>query len=92
MRKILFLTLVISLAACKSRKPVSSSEKYELENLAHVISKGDLQKTFPDAQIAEGVDLFEEGTVERAYTLLYPDTKDELLLMYTVLAGITAAR
>ncbi|GAB2763813.1 hypothetical protein [Salinimicrobium soli] len=82
MRKILFLTLLLSIVACKSRKTGDASEKYQLENLATVISKGDLQKAFPDARIAEGVDLFEEGTVEMAYSVLYPETKDELLVLW----------
>ena len=83
MRKLLILAFVILLAGCKSRKLSSdSSEKFRMENLAQVISKNDLKKIYPEAEISEGIDLFEEGTVERAYSILYPDTDNELLIIW----------
>lgn len=83
MRKILLLSLLFSITACKSKRLTADSpEKYEIEKLAQVISKNDLEKVYPDAEIAEGVDFFEEGTVEKAYTILYPETQDEILLIW----------
>lgn len=83
MRKIAFLTLIVLLTSCSgSRLTAESPEKYELESLVKVISREDLKKIYPEANIAEGKDLFEEGTVERAYTVLYPETKDEILITW----------
>ena len=47
-----------------------------------VISREDLKRVYPEANIAEGKELFEEGTVERSYTVLYPGTKDEILITW----------
>lgn len=83
MRKLLVLGLIIFLSGCKSRKlTADSTEKFYLENLAEVIKNNNLESIYPRAEISEGVDLFEEGTVERAYTILYPDTDDELLIIW----------
>ena len=83
MRK-LFLILFISFnVACGSGKITSdTAEKYEVENLSKVISQNNLKEVYPDAQIAEGVDVFEEGTVERPYSILYPETRDQLLIIW----------
>lgn len=83
MKKIMILALIILAAGCKSRKiSADSAEKFEMENLAKVISKNSLKKIYPEAEISEGIDLFEEGTVERAYSILYPNTDDELLIIW----------
>lgn len=83
MRKILILGLLLIAAGCKSKKVSSSSaEKFQLVNLAEVIAANDLNSIYPDAQISEGTDLFEEGTVERPYSILYPGTSDELLITW----------
>ncbi len=79
----MILGLIILAAGCKSRKlTADSSEKYQLEKLSEVISKNNIQKIYPEAEISEGIDLFEEGTVERAYSILYPNTDDELLIIW----------
>lgn len=79
MRKILFISVLILLAACNSAKKGTSgsSAKYSLENLGKMDSE-DLKLNYPDAQVEEGTDLFEVGTEERAYTVLYPGTENEL--------------
>lgn len=79
MRKILFVLVLILLAACNSAKKGTSgsSAKYSLENLGKMDAE-DLKSNYPDAQLEEGTDLFEEGTEERAYTVLYPGTENEL--------------
>lgn len=83
MRKILILGLILLAAGCKSRKTgASASEKFELESLATIIAANDLEAVYPEANISEGKDLFEEGTVERAYSILYPGTADELLITW----------
>lgn len=83
MKKILIVGLVLLTLGCKSRKlSANSAEKFQLEKLAQVIQKNNLKNIYPDAKIAEGIDVFEEGTVERAYSILYPDTDDELLIIW----------
>ena len=83
MRKFLILGLIILASGCKSKKlTANSAEKFRLENLAEVIKKNNLETIYPEAEISEGIDLFEEGTIERAYSILYPNTKDELLIIW----------
>lgn len=83
MRKLLLLFICFGIISCKSRKlTAESEEKYELENLSEVISRDRIDEIYPDANIAEGTDLFEEGTVERPYTILYPNTDDEILIVW----------
>ncbi|MGB7784749.1 MAG: hypothetical protein WBL27_01490 [Salinimicrobium sp.] len=83
MRKLLLLFACFGIISCKSHKlTAESEEKYQLENLSEVISRKNIDNIYPDANIAEGTDLFEEGTVERPYTILYPHTKDEILIVW----------
>lgn len=83
MRKFLILGLILLAAGCKSKNTGSASaEKFELESLAQIIASNNLEAVYPEAKISEGTDLFEEGTVERAYSILYPGTADELLITW----------
>ncbi|NJW52242.1 hypothetical protein [Salinimicrobium oceani] len=83
MKKILVLSIILLAASCKSGKITANSpKKYNLEALEKVIVQGNLKEIYPDANIAEGADLFDEGTVEREYSILYPDTQDELLIIW----------
>lgn len=79
MRKIFLIAAVLFIAACNSAKKGTSGStaKYTVENLEKMNSV-DLQKNYPDANIEEGTDLFEEGTEERAFSILYPGTENEL--------------
>lgn len=70
------------LAACGTKKAsFDSSEKFSVENLGKM-SDSQIKEFYTDANIEEGTDMMEEGTVERAYTVLYPDTPDELLITW----------
>lgn len=83
MKNVLVLLLILLAAGCKSGKITADSpEKFQLENLAGVIADQKIDKIFPEAKKAEGTDLFEEGTMERPYTILYPETDDELLIIW----------
>lgn len=83
MKKLLILGLIILASGCKSKKiTANSAEKFRLENLAQTINGNNLDKIYPEAEISEGIDFFEEGTVERAYSILYPNTDDELLIIW----------
>lgn len=79
MRKIVILIAIISLAACNSSKKTASktSKKFTVESLQHMNAQ-DLSNRYPEANIKEGKGLFEEGTEERPYSILYPNTPDEL--------------
>ncbi|MCH4822673.1 hypothetical protein ML462_05755 [Gramella lutea] len=79
MRKILIILAVVLMAACNSTKKGTSgsSSKFNIENLGKMDSE-DLSRNYPDANIEEGTDMFEEGTEERPFTILYPGTENEL--------------
>lgn len=82
MKKILFLLLIICIASCKSRKlTADSEEKFIIENIAP-LSAEKLKQIFPNAEIEEGTAMFEEGTVERNYTTLFPNSENELLVTW----------
>lgn len=79
MRKILIVFSLLSIVACNSAKKGTSatSAKYTVENLGRMNAE-EIQKNYPDANIEEGTDMFEEGTEERPYSILYPGTENEL--------------
>ncbi|GAA4308857.1 hypothetical protein GCM10023115_36480 [Pontixanthobacter gangjinensis] len=79
MRKIILIAAVILMAACNSAKKGTSgsTSKYSVENLGKMNIQ-ELQQNYPDSNMEEGVDLYEEGTEERAFTILYPGTSDEM--------------
>ncbi|MBT8296272.1 MAG: hypothetical protein KJO51_07635 [Gramella sp.] len=79
MRKIILIVAVILMTACNSSKKGSSIEasKYTIENLGKMNAES-LKTTYADANIEEGTDMFEEGTDERPFTILYPGTENEL--------------
>lgn len=79
MRKILIVLSLLFIVACNSAKKGTSSTtaKYTVENLGRMNAE-DLQKNYPDANIEEGTDMFDEGTEERAFSILYPGTENEL--------------
>lgn len=71
MKKLSLLIFVLSLAACGSSKHKASKDKFVVENLTGY-SAEDLINNYPDANFYEDSGMFEEGTVERAYTIMYP--------------------
>ncbi|MDR5591549.1 hypothetical protein [Christiangramia sp. SM2212] len=79
MRKIFIVATLLLIVACNSAKKGTSgsSAKYTVENLGRM-SAEDIDKNYPDANIEEGADIFEEGTDERPFTILYPGTENEL--------------
>lgn len=82
MRKILlFLSLLLVVSACKSKKQ-ETADRYIIENLAEIATVEKIKEIYPDARTTEGTDMFEEGTVQRAYNILYPDSPDEVLLTW----------
>ena len=77
MKKVLIVIGLLTLVACGSSRKTASKDKFVIENL-QTYSSEDLKREYPDANFREDVGMFEEGTVERAYTILYPDTPNEL--------------
>lgn len=77
MKKISLIIFVLSLVACGSSNTKMAKDKFVVENLINYDAE-DLAETFPEANIQEDMGMFEEGTVERAYTIMYPNTPDEL--------------
>ena len=83
MRKVLFVCLLSILIGCKSKRITADSpEKFTVENFAGILSDNKLQEVFPEAEMEEGVSLFEEGTVKRAYTKIFSGTPDEALIIW----------
>lgn len=77
MKKLSLIIFVLTLAACGSSNNKMSKDKYVVENLTNYDAE-DLVRLYPEANIEEDTGMFEEGTVERAYTIMYPDSADEL--------------
>lgn len=77
MKKLYLIIAVLTLAACGSSNSKLSKDKFVADNLINFNAK-DLNENYPDANIQEDSGMFEEGTVERAYTVMYPNTPDEL--------------
>lgn len=83
MRLILLACTFLLLTSC-GKKPLTanSPEKFDMEVLADVIARQDLENIYPEAQIADGTELFDEGTVERSYSILYPHTPEKILVIW----------
>lgn len=82
-RFILVLGLLMLFFSCKSSKiTADSSDKFIIENLSKAAAQGNLAEIYPEANISEGTDMFEEGNTERAYSILYPGTSNEILLTW----------
>jgi hypothetical protein len=77
MKKISLIIIVLIVASCGSTNRKTSEDKFVIESLTDY-DANELNENYPDANIYEDVGMFEEGTVERAYSVMYPDTPDEL--------------
>ena len=84
MRKISLLFIALSLASCSSTKNAASVtlDKFVIENLIRFNSE-ELKENYPDANVYEAVGVFEEGTEELPYSVLFPDTPNELNITWT---------
>lgn len=95
MKKFFLIGITCIFISCKGKKTVAdqnnTSDKtnfkvelkhFVLEKIAKMNSSEELLKNYPDADIKEGVGMFDEGTVERAFTILYPNTKNEIHLIW----------
>ena len=83
MKLFLLACTLLVLTSCGSKKLTANSpEKFDMEVLADVIAQQDLDNIYPEAQIANGTELFEEGTVERSYSILFPHSTDKILVVW----------
>lgn len=78
MKRLLLLIIILGVVSCKSTKRTGTTEnQFVVENLAG-LSAEEIRQKYPDANIREDVGMFEEGTEERPYSILYPDTPNEI--------------
>ena len=83
MKKFLILFLVIATASCKSTKKLANdpAAKFRVETLSGLTAE-EIKQKYPEANIKEDVGMFEEGTVEMPYMILYPNTPDEIQITW----------
>lgn len=79
MKKLFIFAIIIVFASCKSTRPPieKSGPDFLIENLVGLNSE-EIKQKYPTAVVKEEVGMFEEGTVERPYTIIFPDTPDEI--------------
>ncbi len=83
MKKLFLLFPVLILVSCNTVKDhaASPADRFVIEDLIQLTSS-DIKNRYPDANIKEDVGMFDEGTDERPYTILFPDTRDELQITW----------
>jgi len=79
MRKFFYLSAILLIISCNSSKNTTapSSKQLFVEDLLEM-NAASLKDAFPNEVITEDVGLFVEGTEKRAYTVISPNTSDEL--------------
>lgn len=79
MKKIFLLLTVLSLASCKTAKdPLAiPADRFVIEDLITLTSQ-EIKNRYPDAKINEAIGIYEEGTEERPFCILFPDTPNHL--------------
>ena len=83
MKKISILFLILIAASCKNTKQATTAplDKFIIEDLAEMDSD-EIKKSYPEANITEDIGEFEEGTERRPYTILFPDTENEIQITW----------
>ena len=83
MQKISLLFITLSMASCSSTNKTTSviSDKFVIEHLIPFNSE-ELKEHYPDANVYEAIGIFEEGPQELPYSILYPDTPNELIITW----------
>lgn len=98
MKKCIVLGILCLFFSCKGTKNATSTSKpaantvasaslknFTVEKIARNTSAEAFEKMYPDASKKEEIGLFEEGTEERAYTIMYPGTKNEIHFIWETL-------
>lgn len=81
--------IIILFVSCKGTKKLTDFNNYTIESLATIPSKPFFDKNYKNISHSHDVGMFEEGTVERAFTILYPDTDKEIHLIWNNSEGNT---
>lgn len=95
MKKCIVLGILCLFFACKGNKKTTLASEtaaktstiaffknFTVEKIARNTSAEALERMYPDAAKKEEMGLFEEGSIERAFTVLYPRTKNEIHLIW----------
>lgn len=84
MKKLILLIAILGFVSCKSTKAPTPTAvesptevSYFIEDLS-AMNAGEIRVAYTDAKTVEDTGMFDEGTEERAYTILYPETADEI--------------
>ncbi|MFN4762264.1 hypothetical protein ACKGJN_03995 [Gillisia sp. Q332] len=79
MKKLFLLLTVLSLASCKTaNQPLAiPADRFVIEDLVKLTSE-EIKTRYPDADIKEAIGIYEEGTEERPYCILFPNTPNHL--------------
>lgn len=84
MKKLILLVAILTFISCKSTKtPAPTVEEspaavsFFIEDLS-TMNAVEIKSSYADAKPVEDMGMFDEGTEERAYTILYPETPDEI--------------
>ena len=84
MKRLILLVLLMGVISCKSTKTTNTSteDPFVVENIA-AYNIDEIKQKHPEAKIKEDVGMFEEGTEEYPYCILYPGTPDELHITWS---------
>lgn len=83
MKKLSILFFILIATSCKNTKQVTSGpkDKFIIEDLAEMNSE-EIKKLYPEANIFEDIGEFEEGTERRPFSVLFPETPDEIQITW----------
>lgn len=85
MKKLILLFVILGTVSCKSTKqtttPTVSKDNFIVENLLELNAE-EIRKKYSDANIKEDAGMFDEGTEELHYTILYGDTPNEIQITW----------
>ncbi|PIV50849.1 MAG: hypothetical protein COS19_03225 [Flavobacteriaceae bacterium CG02_land_8_20_14_3_00_34_13] len=98
MKKCIVLGIICLFFSCKGTKSTTSASEpatnivasaslknFTVEKIARNTTAEDLERMYPDAAKKEEIGHFEEGSVQRAYTIMYPGSKNEIHFIWETL-------
>ena len=81
MKKLLLLFMVMVLAGCGSKKNALEKAPFVVENLKN-LDYETIKASHAEAPVEEGQSMGMEGSEMQTYTTFYPNTKDELTIIW----------
>lgn len=86
MKKLIIFFVLLGIVSCKSTKQTTttavSENNFIVENLLQLNAE-EIRQQYADAGIKEDVGMFDEGTEELYYTILYGGTPNEIQITWT---------